>query len=383
MALSAKSLRRSIDEQTLNSLIPVQNVNAKVQAYIPAAKSYGTSTWKPSRRSGEFSRRRSLDVSLEPPSTVPEHAEATENSGWNASTSSEISWASCSTIAPMHIGLPLVTESLSSISVEPAALSPNFVFVHPTKALEFTDEGAVRVTPEASMRSILLDDMDHYCVHHFQRAALAVRKDSTVPCCSFSTSDSVTVVYGTIENASYLQRRHGFDEDCSDSEIICKLYEKTKFSFLSSLRGKFTIIHYSGVEDQVFAVTDISRSHCVLQGQDLTGGLAISDVDYGSRYSFSEVPAASFIFGRHRGRHIHKYAATMSELEASKEVAVAAVDRALSGLLVPSTQRSTSRSETPALWRRTKSTPLQCHSNAVKERSTRIGRADLASSWRR
>ncbi|KAK3240327.1 hypothetical protein CYMTET_49830 [Cymbomonas tetramitiformis] len=383
MALTAKSLRRSIDEQTLNSLIPVQSVNPKAQAYIPSAKSYAASTWKPSRRSGEFSRRRSLDVSLETPSTVPEHSETTGDNEWSVSTGSEVSWASFSTIAPMHIGLPLEPTSVSPVSVEHALPSPDFVFVHPTKALEFTSEGAVRVTPGASMRSILPGGTDDYYVHHFAKAALAVRKDSSVPYCSFSTSDSVTVVYGAIENVGYLQRKHGFGADCSDSEVIYKLYEKSKFSFLGSLRGKFTVIHYSEAEDQAFAATDISRSHCVMQGQDATGGLLISDTDLGNEFSLSEVPAASFIFGKYRDRDVHKYAASQSELEASKEVAAAAVDRALSGLPKLPPRGAKGRSDAGSSWRRTSSSQSVGHSDAIENRRTKLGRADLAGSWRR
>lgn len=370
MALTTKSLRRSIDEQTLNSLIPPQSANPKAQAYIPAAKSVAATSWKPTRKSGEFSHRRSLDVSLEPPSIVPEHSETSADNQWTGSAEAGVSWGSRSTIVPMCIGLPL----------EHPVPPPDFVFVHPTKALEFTSRGAVRVTPGASLRSTLRNEMNDYVVYSFAKAALAVRKDSRTHYCAFSTSESVTVVYGTIENIGYLQRKHGFGTECSDSEVVCKLYEKSKFSFLSSLRGKFNLIHYSGVDDLAFAATDTSQSHSVMQGQDATGGLLISDTNLGEEFSFSEIPAASFIFGKYRGRDVHKYAASSTELEASKEVAIAAVGRALSGLpkLTPKVK---GRAETSNSWRRT-SLSFAGHPDAVNSKKVKLGRADLASSWR-
>lgn len=240
---------------------------------------------------------------------------------------------------------------------------PTLLCLQPAKALEFSEGCAVRVTPESSLRSVLKGREDEYDLHHFPSASFAVKKSCNAV---YVTRSTITVVVGKLDNAEYLKRKHGLDPLCTDAEIVHFLSNKFRFNFLPSLRGKFSLVVYNHNADQVFAATDTASSFDLFQGQDSTGGLLITDYNLGSSYQLSRITGASFIFGKYRGRNIHKYASTDTELVAAAREAHAAAERALAGSCVSSSMHP----EKPILRTFTSTT----FSAKVK--------ADTASSWR-
>ncbi|KAK3251731.1 hypothetical protein CYMTET_38937 [Cymbomonas tetramitiformis] len=286
---------------------------------------------------------------------------------------------------------------------------PTLVYLQPAKALEFSEGCAVRVTPQSSLHSVLNGQEDAYDLHHFASASFAVKKSCNAV---YVTRTTITVVVGKLDNAEHLKRKHGLDPLCTDAEIIHFLNNTFRFNFLPSLRGKFSLIVYNQNADQVFAATDTACSFDLLQGQDSTGGLLVTDYNLGPNYQLSTIPGASFIFGKYRGRNIHKYASTETELVATAREAHAAAERALEGSGVSSsaypdklnlrsftstTFSAKGTADKARSWRRVESTcydmckspesPLCVGSVFDMPYSTKAsekysGRADSSSSWR-
>ncbi|KAK3252684.1 hypothetical protein CYMTET_38026 [Cymbomonas tetramitiformis] len=219
--------------------------------------------------------------------------------------------------------------------------TPSYVFVKPNKALNFSGEGAERVTPVASLQSLLgQQNLEKYVLHSFQKGAIAVSKCE--PNERFSihlTETSVTVVIGALDNLPYLRRKYQAHDLATDSEMVASLFAIKRFSFLPSLRGKFTFLHYCDEEGQAFAATDVRGTYSFQQGQESTGGLLITNLQLNDDCKLTNVPPASFIFGKYRERDIHKYANTENELSASRQFASSAAERALTGLIKKSVMR--------------------------------------------
>eukprot|EP00854_Cymbomonas_tetramitiformis_P017774 gene17774-21171_t len=166
---------------------------------------------------------------------------------------------------------------------------PSFVVVHPSKAIELTDVGAVKVSPRSSLQSVLKDNVSKYTVHQFARCAVAVRcAQPTVHASTYVTRSSVTVVFGQLSNSDVLKRKNSLDPHCSDAEVVYHLHTATKYGFLTTLHGNFMIVHYDEEVDSVLAANDKGCTYGLKQGQDGTGGLLVTDEDLGPSYKISE-----------------------------------------------------------------------------------------------
>lgn len=220
-------------------------------------------------------------------------------------------------------------------------LIPGYVFVKPNKALNFSGEGAERVTPVASLQSLLgQQNLQKYNLHSFQKGAVAVSKcDSNERFSVHLTETSVTIVIGSLDNLPYLRRKYQAHDLATDSEMVATLFVRKRFSFLPSLRGQFTFFHYCDEEGQAFAATDIRGTYSFQQGQESTGGLLITNLQLNDDCKLTNIPPASFIFGKYRERDIHKYANTETELSTSTQSAALAAERALTGLIQKSVMR--------------------------------------------
>ncbi|KAK3241617.1 hypothetical protein CYMTET_48631 [Cymbomonas tetramitiformis] len=213
-----------------------------------------------------------------------------------------------------------------------SVVSPLLVFVRPLKALEFIDDAAVRVTPRSSLSRVLSNhDSNDYTFHDFPHSSIALNNspDAVLKYSSYVTNSSITVVFGTIENADYLKFKHNLDSCCGPAELVYSLILAYTYKFVGRLRGNFSVVQYDIEKDTILAATDLTLTYNLKQGRDGTGGLLVTDGWLGDEIETKIIPAASFIFGRYPDRDCHKYARTPHEVRESQDKAESSVELAL------------------------------------------------------
>lgn len=215
---------------------------------------------------------------------------------------------------------------------------PHYMFVAPKKDREDLGED---LSPRSSLSSLVgfvqpFEDVNAYEIHEGTNSALAVVKNcDDVQVCS--KGGMVSVLLGGFMNAQYLNMKHCEDNCCTDAEIALELYSKMGFTCLSKFKGRFNLLIFNKNEGTAFAATDAFHSYNLFQGSDSTGGLLLTNaasIKTREEFKLSKIPPSSFVFGKHRGRNVHKYASSIEEFNNRKNEAKSAALKALSGLKV-------------------------------------------------
>ncbi|KAK3276123.1 Asparagine synthetase [Cymbomonas tetramitiformis] len=199
-------------------------------------------------------------------------------------------------------------------STSRADKAAEFVIACPSPALDITNDGAaVKVTPEASLQTLLAPRASEFEIIKFRDAALAVSRDRGATVSVYSGHDVAVVFVGHLENTQYLHDKYSDPasapsaETFSEAQAVALAYKARKYSFLSSLRGEYSFILYDLECGNAFAARDAVGKFPLFQSRDKTGGLVISSMAFEeSGTDLVEVVPGNFIFGRKPGRNMHK-----------------------------------------------------------------------------